>query len=289
MSYIGRVRPSETTSSVLRSTYTGNGSTTTYALPGPVANETSIIATINGVTQQDAAYSTDGSNIIFDAAPTSGDSIEIRTISAVAVSYAPMAGSVVTGIIADGAVTTDKIANNSITTAKIAAGAVVQEDLAAGVAGNGPAFSAFLGSSQTLSNGVTTVVQNNLKTFDTIGAYNNTSSAVTLNGLSVPAWSFMPPVAGYYMVTMATNGPGSGTGQISVNLFKIGSAYQQGNAIPNASFGANATGSFMIYLNGTTDYITMCAQQSSGASAAIYGSSSGIQYTYFSACMIRSA
>ena len=157
------------------------------------------------------------------------------------------------------------------------------------VTGNMPAFSAYLSASQTLSNGVTTVVENNLKTFDTNGAYNNTSSAVTLNGLSVPAWAFMPPVAGYYMVTMATNGPGSGTGQISVNLFKTGSAYQQGNAIPNASFGANATGSFVIYLNGTTDYITMCAQQSSGASAAIYGSSSGIQYTYFNACMIRSA
>jgi hypothetical protein len=123
--YLGRTKPTETTSSVLRSTYTGNGSTTTYALPGPVANETSIIATINGVTQQDAAYSTDGSNIIFDAAPASGDAIEIRTLSAVAMSYAPMAGSVVTGIIADGAVTTDKINNASVTGAKLAAGAAV--------------------------------------------------------------------------------------------------------------------------------------------------------------------
>ncbi|MFY8211372.1 MAG: hypothetical protein ACOVLB_01720 [Candidatus Nanopelagicus sp.] len=135
MGYLGRTKPSETTSSVLRSTYTGNGSTTTYALPGPVANETSIIATINGVTQQDAAYSTDGSNIIFDAAPASGDAIEIRTLSAVAMSYAPMAGSVVTGIIADGAVTTGKLAtgaavanigNRAITAAQLPVGSVVQ-------------------------------------------------------------------------------------------------------------------------------------------------------------------
>jgi len=123
--YLGRVKPQETTSSVLRSTYTGNGSTTTYALPGPVANETSIIATINGVTQQDAAYSTDGSNIIFVAAPALGDSIEIRTLSAVAMSYAPSAGSVVTGIIADGAVTTNKINDASVTGAKLATGAAV--------------------------------------------------------------------------------------------------------------------------------------------------------------------
>lgn len=125
MAYLGRVKPTETTSSVLRSTYTGNGSTTTYALPGPVANETSIIATINGVTQQDAAYSTDGSNIIFVAAPASGDEIEIRTLSAVAMSYAPSAGSVVTGVIADGAVTTAKINDASVTGAKLGTGAAV--------------------------------------------------------------------------------------------------------------------------------------------------------------------
>jgi len=133
--YLGRSRPTETTSSVLRSTYTGNGSTTTYALPGPVANETSIIATINGVTQQDAAYSTDGSNIIFVAAPALGDSIEIRTLSAVAMSYAPSAGSVVTGTIADGAVTSGKLATGAsvanigaraITNAQVPAGSVLQ-------------------------------------------------------------------------------------------------------------------------------------------------------------------
>jgi len=135
MGYLGRTKPSETTSSVLRSTYTGNGSTTTYALPGPVANETSIIATINGVTQQDAAYSTDGSNIIFVAAPALGDSIEIRTLSAVAMSYAPSAGSVVTGIIADGAVTSGKLAtgaaianigSRAITAGQMPAGTVLQ-------------------------------------------------------------------------------------------------------------------------------------------------------------------
>ena len=135
MGYLGRTKPSETTSSVLRSTYTGNGSTTTYALPGPVANETSIIATINGVTQQDAAYSTDGSNIIFAAAPASGDSIEIRTLSAVAMSYAPSAGSVVTGVIADGAVTSTKlgtgaavanIGSRAITPTQVPAGSVIQ-------------------------------------------------------------------------------------------------------------------------------------------------------------------
>jgi hypothetical protein len=157
------------------------------------------------------------------------------------------------------------------------------------VSSNMPAFSAFLNASQTLSNGVTTLVQINTKNFDTATAFNNTGSTVTLNGLSVPAYAFMPPVAGYYVVTMATNGPGSTVGQISVNLFKTGSAYQQGNAISNATFGANSVGSFLINLNGTTDYIQFYAQQSSGISAAIYGSPSGIQYTYFTAALLRTS
>jgi hypothetical protein len=125
MAYLGNVKPTETTSSVLRSTYTGDGSTTTFNLPGPVANETSIIATINGVTQQDAAYTTNGSQIIFSGAPALGDSIELRTISGVGLSYAPSAGSVTTGILADGAVTTGKINDASVTGAKLGTGAAV--------------------------------------------------------------------------------------------------------------------------------------------------------------------
>jgi hypothetical protein len=167
--------------------------------------------------------------------------------------------------------------NNAVTTAYINDGAVTQAKLAAGVAGNGPAFSAFLSAPQTLSNATATVVQNNLENFDTASCYNTST------------YAFTPNVAGYYQVTMATNGPGSTTGQISVNLYKNGSAYQQGNAISNASFGANAVGSYLVYLNGSTDYITMVAYQTTGGSGSIYGSSSGIQYTYFSACLARAA
>lgn len=135
MPYFGPVKPTETTSSVLRSTYTGDGLTTTFNLPGPVANETSIIATINGVTQQDAAYTTNGSQIIFASAPSNGDAIELRTISDVGMSYAPSTGSVTTGILADGAVTSGKLASGAavanigaraITAAQVPAGSVLQ-------------------------------------------------------------------------------------------------------------------------------------------------------------------
>lgn len=135
MSYLGRVKPVETTSSVTRSTYTGDGSTTTYNLPTSVSNETEIVATINGVTQQDAAYSTNGSQIIFSSAPASGDAIELRVLGGVGLGYAPPDGSVVTGKIADGAVTNAKMASGAavanigsraIAVSQVPAGSIIQ-------------------------------------------------------------------------------------------------------------------------------------------------------------------
>jgi hypothetical protein len=279
MAYLGRVKPTETTSSVLRSTYTGNGSTTTYALPGPVANETSIIATINGVTQQDAAYSTDGSNIIFDTAPASGDSIEIRTISAIAMSYAPMAGSVVTGILADGAVTTNKINDGAITTAKIAAGAVVQADIGANVAGTGPAFSAYQtngNANQSISSDVWTKALLDVEEFDT---NNNFSSG-----------RFTPTVAGYYQIngTLYLRNAASCALKI-VSIYKNGSIYKQGTQIyfnGNYYIAADCFGvSTLVYMNGSTDYVELYGYISSAAASIGYGSTA----TWFNGFLVKAA
>jgi len=111
MGYLGRVKPLESIGNVVRSTYTGDASTTTYNLPVAVANEESIIVTINGVTQQDAAYSTNGTQLIFASAPALNDSIEIRCISGVGQGYTPPDGSVTTAKLNSQAVTADKLHN----------------------------------------------------------------------------------------------------------------------------------------------------------------------------------
>ena len=272
MSYLGRQRPTETTSSVLRSTYTGNGSTTTYALPGPVANETSIIATINGVTQQDAAYSTDGSNIVFVSAPASGDEIELRTISAVAMSYAPMAGSVVTGIIADGAVTTAKINDASVTGAKIASGVITQDKFSTNVAGNGPAFSAYLsGSAQSVTGGVWTKLACNTEEFDTNSNYDNATN-----------YRFTPTVAGYYQVSMGFNIGGGYAGLVTGGIYKNGTLNKQ-TGYQNSTW-YQFSGSALVYCNGSTDYIEAYGFINTSTT---FGT--GISSTYFQAAMIRSA
>ena len=276
MSYLGRQRPTETTSSVLRSTYTGNGSTTTYALPGPVANETSIIATINGVTQQDAAYSTDGSNIVFVSAPASGDEIELRTISAVAMSYAPMAGSVVTGIIADGAVTTAKINDASVTGAKIASGVITQDKFSTNVAGNGPAFSAYQSTLNAVALNVYTKLSFQTELFDTNNNFDSTTN-----------YRFTPTVTGYYQfsgsVFMST---GSGT-RVGLLIYKNGvincSSYGTGGSITG---GQSQQITALLYANGTTDYFELYVLQDGIASV---NTAASLNLTYFQGFLARSA
>ena len=153
--------------------------------------------------------------------------------------------------------------------------------------GGVPAFSAYQSAGQTLSNNTFTLLQNNTKVFDTGTCFNNTGSTVTLNGISTPAYSFAPNVAGYYYVTGCTNINASATGTTNISLYKNGSqAYVLSNLINNASQSLIVGGSILIYLNGTSDYINVYASQSSGTSQPTYPAA---PYAYFQAVMIRGA
>tara|TARA_R110000751_G_scaffold23083_2_gene64329 strand:+ start:12699 stop:13331 length:633 start_codon:yes stop_codon:yes gene_type:complete len=67
---------------------------------------------------------------------------------------------------------------------------------------NTPAFEAYLGVSggQAVSDSTTTTVAIETEVFDVGSCYNNTGSTVTLNGISVPAYTFLPNVSGKYFV-----------------------------------------------------------------------------------------
>ena len=66
--------------------------------------------------------------------------------------------------------------------------------------GNDPAFLAYLTSNQTITNNSYTKITLDGEYYDTGGCYNNTSGTVTLNGVSAPAYSFAPNVAGKYFI-----------------------------------------------------------------------------------------
>jgi hypothetical protein len=143
-----------------------------------------------------------------------------------------------------------------------------QAGLGTNVVGNGPAFSAYLGSNQNVSGSTWIKVQCNSTDFDTAGVYNTST------------YRFTPNVAGYYQVNFSINQVANG--YLSPAIYKNGSIYKAGS---NGSGAVNnSSGSCIVYLNGSTDYIELYGN--TGTTSTWY---SGSPYTYFNGCLIRSA
>jgi hypothetical protein len=172
--------------------------------------------------------------------------------------------------------------SGTVTGTMLASATVAQSNLATNVAGNGPSFSASAGT-QTLTTGVTTLIQiSSVDWSSTTGnCFNNTGSSTTLNGLTVPAYSFCPNVAGYYYVN-ASVAPASSATAILILLYRNGSSFKQ-FANSNTASVSQLSGSLLVNLNGTGDYIQLYAQFVSTGQAVSGGG------TFFQAAMIRSA
>lgn len=181
---------------------------------------------------------------------------------------------------------TNGIEDGAIVAADIASGAVTQSKLATGVAGTGPVFSAYNNNSQTFASNAYAQIQPNVKDFDTAGCFNNTGSTVTLNGLSVPAWSFCPNVAGYYQVINSI-AMGAVTGVVFGAIYKNGAVWAN-----NGTLGGNYTGagpgilgSAIVYLNGTGDYVSFYVYQTNSTATTSQNNSGSKCQAY----LIRSA
>ena len=144
----------------------------------------------------------------------------------------------------------------------------------AGVPVNGPAFSAYQSSSQSVSNATFTKIQFQTEQFDTSSAFDNATN-----------YRFTPLVAGYYQVTLSIQ---------TANIINIlGALYFNGSSIAT-SVGVPITAvtnptiviTKLVYMNGSTDYIEGYVYQNSGASV---NSTAGLQNTYFQAAMVRNA
>jgi hypothetical protein len=96
---------------------------------------------------------------------------------------------------------------------------------------NTPAFEAYLGTDggQAVSDNTSTTVEIETEVYDEGGCYNNTGSTVTLNGISVPAYTFLPNVAGKYFVyagILTDTGTNSNINAVDIFLYN-----QSGNII----------------------------------------------------------
>jgi hypothetical protein len=135
---------------------------------------------------------------------------------------------------------------------------------------NGPTAAIYNSLSQSIASGASfTTLALNSEEFDVGSCFNNSSSTATLNGLSVPAYSFCPNVAGYYQingyVSFATLASASGIAVIS--LFKNGAEFKRGSRQPCSTSGVGLTVNEVIYMNGTGDYVDIRVLQASGGTA----------------------
>ena len=172
-----------------------------------------------------------------------------------------------------------------LTTASTAV--ITQAMLGTNVVGNGPAFSAYSNTNQTVSNTTGVVIAANTEEYDTGGCYNNTGSTVTLNGLSVPAYSFCPNVAGYYQISGGIQYGYSTCNRALIQLVKNGAGYKRLtdlNTNPNS-----LTGSSAVYLNGTGDYVNIQGYMSATGTLTFNGGSGDTTLTWINGSMVRSA
>jgi len=122
----------------------------------------------------------------------------------------------------------------------------------------GPAFSASNTGSQSITGGVATKVILQTEEFDTASCFNNTGSTVG----GIPAYAFLPNVAGYYQLNGITYISATTSSQsVLAIIYKNGSAYQAGGFQSLSSPLNNGGGQVasVVYLNGTTDYVELYA------------------------------
>jgi hypothetical protein len=150
-------------------------------------------------------------------------------------------------------------------------------------AGTGPAFSVFVPSNLTITSAVGTKVAFSSEDFDTASCFNNTGSTVG----SIPAYAFLPNVAGYYQFNVSINlEAGVSPSRALITLVKNGSENRRvADATPNPLNAVN--GSALIYMNGTTD--TAHVEAYIIATTARISGNAGGSLTYFSGCLARSA
>lgn len=136
---------------------------------------------------------------------------------------------------------------------------------------NGPAFSAYQSSIQSLTAGVTTKIQFQTEEFDTANCFDNVTN-----------YRFTPNVAGYYQVSGAFQVNGSAV--ILPILYKNGVNFRYGIYQGAGTVSPINNISLVIYMNGTTDYIELY-----GNSNATLNTAGGALSTFFAATFVRGA
>jgi hypothetical protein len=137
---------------------------------------------------------------------------------------------------------------------------------------NTPAFRAYMGSVQTISNASVTKLNFNTESYDTDSNYD------TLN------YRFTPTTAGKYLVTASVRLDGAVTiTNVQLYINKNGSTYNRSTQGFNGDSSPTITNTDTIEMNGSSDYIEMYLYHNQGSNLDISGSA---ESTYFNAFKI---
>jgi hypothetical protein len=154
-----------------------------------------------------------------------------------------------------------------------------QAGLGTNVAGNGPAFAAYISGYQgSVAQSTWTKITLSAENFDTNNNFDSTTN-----------YRFTPTVAGYYQLNGALRATGTGISLITCSFYKNGSEYVRGNQISGTLSGGNiAVISSIIYCNGSTDYIELYGLVTA-ASGISFESNSSASTSSMSGCLVRTA
>lgn len=112
---------------------------------------------------------------------------------------------------------------------------------------NVPAFRAYVGTLQSVTNAAYSKAQLNAIDFDTNSWFDNTTN-----------YRYTPQIAGYYQLSFSTFVSGTGLTTVQASLWKNNVQNLVGSyTVVSAQTDIFSTGSGLVYLNGTTDYVEL--------------------------------
>jgi hypothetical protein len=203
--------------------YTATAGQTTFTPPSYTVGFINVFR--NGVMLGSADFTaTNGTSVVLASGASLGDLVAIESfyVSSVLNAIPATANAVNSLLISDGAVTQNKLGTN--------------------VAGNGPAFSAYMSTNAAFTSGTTTKVTLDTEVFDTANCFASSR--------------FTPNVAGYYQINGKIRVTGTGC-TASVNIYKNGAQNIIGSYISPTGSVVFSVVSTVLYLNGSTDYVEL--------------------------------
>jgi hypothetical protein len=141
------------------------------------------------------------------------------------------------------------------------------------VSGNMPAFASYSGGGTSVATATVTKLSFDTIIFDTANCYSTTN------------YRFTPNVAGYYMFNACTRFGSMTSTQCYLRIYKNGSTFNNGSGSGVTAGYVWPTVNWLVYMNGTTDFVEVYAYQTSGTTQ----SSDYTNVYQFTGCLVRTA